>query len=384
MDQEFTLGIEEEFQIVDPNTRELRSRVAEILDEGLTLLGEQLKPEMHQSMVEVGTKVCRNVQEARAEVIRLRRTVAMLAHKKNLRIVAASTHPFSHWKDQEITPNERYFQLIEEMQQLARSLAIYGLHVHVGIENRDDAIHIMNAARYFLPHILTLTTSSPFWIGRNTGLKSYRSEVFKQFPRTGIPDYFGSASEFDNYVKLLIKTGCIDNGRKIWWDLRPHPIFPTLEFRICDLPAKVDEVIAVAALFQAVVAKLYKLLRQNMGFRLYRRMLIEENKWRAVRYGLDGKLLDLGKQAEVPVRSLILELLDFVDDVVDDLGSRAELEYIHTILKEGTSADRQLRIFHETNGDFHAVVDNLIQETLQGVMAPEEIPSSTTVATQSA
>ncbi|MGQ9897543.1 MAG: carboxylate-amine ligase [Acidobacteriota bacterium] len=373
MAQEFTLGIEEEFQIVDPNTRELRSRVAEILDEGITLLGEQLKPEMHQSMVEVGTGVCRNIQEARADVIRLRRTVAMLAHRKNLRIVAASTHPFSHWEDQEITPNERYFQLIEEMQQLARALSIYGLHVHVGIENRDDAIHIMNAARYFLPHILALTTSSPFWIGRNTGLKSYRSEVFKQFPRTGIPDYFGSASEFDNYVKLLVKTGCIDNGKKIWWDLRPHPIFPTLEFRICDLPTKVDEVIAIAALFQAVVAKLYKLLRQNMGFRLYRRMLIEENKWRAVRYGLDGKLLDLGKQLEVPVRSLILELLDFVDDVVDDLGSRSELEYIHTILKEGTSADRQLRIFQETNGDLQAVVDNLIEETLQGVMEPGSV-----------
>ncbi len=370
MAQEFTLGIEEEFQIVDPNTRELRSRVAEILDEGMMLLGEQLKPEMHQSMVEVGTGICHNIQEARADVVRLRRTVATLAHKKNLRIVAASTHPFSHWKDQEITPNERYFQLIEEMQQLARALSIYGLHVHVGIENRDDAIHIMNAARYFLPHILALTTSSPFWIGRNTGLKSYRSEVFKQFPRTGIPDYFGSSSEFDNYVKLLVKTGCIDNGKKIWWDLRPHPVFPTLEFRICDLPAKVDEVIAVAALFQAVVAKLYKLLRQNMGFRLYRRMLIEENKWRAVRYGLDGKLLDLGKQAEVPVRSLILELLEFVDDVVDELGSRSELEYVHTILREGTSADRQLRIFQETNGDLHAVVDNLIAETLQGVMEP--------------
>ncbi len=370
MAQEFTLGIEEEFQIVDPNTRELRSRVAEILDEGMMLLGEQLKPEMHQSMVEVGTGVCRNIQEARADVVKLRRTVATLAHKKNLRIVAASTHPFSHWKDQEITPNERYFQLIEEMQQLARALSIYGLHVHVGIENRDDAIHIMNAARYFLPHILALTTSSPFWIGRNTGLKSYRSEVFKQFPRTGIPDYFGSSSEFDNYVKLLVKTGCIDNGKKIWWDLRPHPVFPTLEFRICDLPAKVDEVIAIAALFQAVVAKLYKLLRQNMGFRLYRRMLIEENKWRAVRYGLDGKLLDLGKQAEVPVRSLILELLEFVDDVVDELGSRSELEYVHTILREGTSADRQLRIFQETNGDLHAVVDNLIAETLQGVMEP--------------
>ncbi|QUV99528.1 carboxylate-amine ligase [Chloracidobacterium sp. MS 40/45] len=370
MAQEFTLGIEEEFQIVDPNTRELRSRVAEILDEGMMLLGEQLKPEMHQSMVEVGTGICHNIQEARADVVKLRRTVATLAHKKNLRIVAASTHPFSHWKDQEITPNERYFQLIEEMQQLARALSIYGLHVHVGIENRDDAIHIMNAARYFLPHILALTTSSPFWIGRNTGLKSYRSEVFKQFPRTGIPDYFGSSSEFDNYVKLLVKTGCIDNGKKIWWDLRPHPVFPTLEFRICDLPAKVDEVIAIAALFQAVVAKLYKLLRQNMGFRLYRRMLIEENKWRAVRYGLDGKLLDLGKQAEVPVRSLILELLEFVDDVVDELGSRSELEYVHTILREGTSADRQLRIFQETNGDLHAVVDNLIAETLQGVMEP--------------
>jgi carboxylate-amine ligase len=376
MAQEFTLGIEEEFQIVDPDTRELRSRVAEILDEGMMLLGEQLKPEMHQSMVEVGTGVCHNIQEARADVVRLRRTVATLAHKKNLRIVAASTHPFSHWKDQEITPNERYFQLIEEMQQLARALSIYGLHVHVGIENRDDAIHIMNAARYFLPHILALTTSSPFWIGRNTGLKSYRSEVFKQFPRTGIPDYFGSSSEFDNYVKLLIKTGCIDNGKKIWWDLRPHPVFPTLEFRICDLPAKVDEVIAIAALFQAVVAKLYKLLRQNMGFRLYRRMLIEENKWRAVRYGLDGKLLDLGKQAEVPVRSLILELLEFVDDVVDGLGSRSELEYVHTILREGTSADRQLRIFQETNGDLHAVVDNLIAETLQGVMEPGAVSTA--------
>ncbi|OYT72812.1 MAG: carboxylate-amine ligase [Chloracidobacterium sp. CP2_5A] len=372
MAQEFTLGIEEEFQIVDPHTRELRSRVAEILDEGMMLLGEQLKPEMHQSMVEVGTGICRNIQEARADVVKLRRTVATLANKKDLRIIAASTHPFSHWKDQEITPNERYFQLIEEMQQLARSLSIYGLHVHVGIENRDDAIHIMNAARYFLPHILALTTSSPFWIGRDTGLKSYRSEVFKQFPRTGIPDYFGSASEYDNYVKLLVKTGCIDNGKKIWWDLRPHAIFPTLEFRICDLPSKVDEVIAIAALFQAVVAKLYKLLRQNMGFRLYRRMLIEENKWRAVRYGLDGKLLDLGKQAEVPTRDLVLELLEFVDDVVDDLGSRAEINYIHVILKEGTSADRQLRVFKETNGDLHAVVDNLIAETVQGVLEPSE------------
>jgi carboxylate-amine ligase len=297
----------------------------------------------------------------------LRRTVATLAHKHNLAIIAASTHPFSHWKDQDITPNERYFQLIEEMQQLARALSIYGLHVHVGVENREDAINIMNAARYFLPHILALSTSSPFWIGRDTGLKSYRSEVFKQFPRTDIPDYFGSAGEFDNYVKLLVKTKCIDNGKKIWWDVRPHPVFPTLEFRICDLPSRVDEVIAIAGLFQAIVAKLYKLLRQNMGFRLYRRALIQENKWRAVRYGLDGKLIDFGKQAEVPVRDLILELLEFIDDVVDELGSRKAIEYVHTILKNGTSADRQLRVYKETN-DLNAVVDNLAKETLEGVL----------------
>jgi carboxylate-amine ligase len=363
MAQEFTIGIEEEFQIIDPQTRELRSRVSEILEEGMMLLGEQIKPEMHQSMVEVGTNICHTVQEARADVTKLRRTVATLAHKHNLAIIAASTHPFSHWKDQDITPNERYFQLIEEMQQLARALSIYGLHVHVGVENREDAINIMNAARYFLPHILALSTSSPFWIGRDTGLKSYRSEVFKQFPRTDIPDYFGSAGEFDNYVKLLVKTKCIDNGKKIWWDVRPHPVFPTLEFRICDLPSRVDEVIAIAGLFQAIVAKLYKLLRQNMGFRLYRRALIQENKWRAVRYGLDGKLIDFGKQAEVPVRDLILELLEFIDE----LGSRKAIEYVHTILKNGTSADRQLRVYKETN-DLNAVVDNLAKETLEGVL----------------
>lgn len=367
MAQEFTIGIEEEFQIIDPKTRELRSRVAEILEEGMMMLGEQLKPEMHQSMVEVGTGICKNVQEARADITKLRRTLAMLAKKKDLMIVAASTHPFSHWKDQDITPNERYYQLIEEMQQLARALSIYGLHVHVGVESREDAIHIMNAARYFLPHVLALSTSSPFWIGRNTGLKSYRSEVFKQFPRTDIPDYYSSAGEFDNYVKLLVKTGCINDGKKIWWDVRPHPHFPTLEFRICDLPSRVDEVICIAAIFQAIVAKLYKLLKQNMGFRLYRRALIQENKWRAVRYGLDGKLIDFGKQSEVPVKDLILELLEFIDDVVDELGSRKDIEYVHTIFKTGTSADRQLRVFEETK-DLHAVVDNLAKETLEGVI----------------
>jgi carboxylate-amine ligase len=204
-------------------------------------------------------------------------------------------------------------------------------------------------------------------MGTDTGLKSYRSEVFKKFPRTDIPDYFSSYSEFDNYVKLLLKTGCIDKPKKIWWDIRPHPLFPTLEIRICDLPSKVEEVITLAALIQAIIAKLYKLYRQNMGFRLYRRALIQENKWRAVRWGIEGKLIDFGKQVEVPVADLIAELVEFVDDVVDELGSRKEVNHVFTILKEGTSADRQLRKFKET-GNLHSVVDQLLEETMEGVV----------------
>jgi len=367
---DFTLGIEEEFQIIDPQTRELRSHITEMIDEGRMILGEQVKPEMHQSMIEVGTGICANIQEARTDVVKLRRAVASLAGSKGLRIAAASTHPFSSWKDQKITPHEHYAALIDEMQVLAESLLIFGMHVHVGIEDREAQIHLMNAARYFLPHLLALSTSSPFWMGTRTGLKSYRSEIFKKFPRTDIPDYFGSYSEYENYVSLLLKTGCIDKPKKIWWDVRPHPQFPTLEFRICDIPSRVDEVIALAALIQAIVARLYKLYRSNMGFRLYRRALIQENKWRAVRWGLDGKLIDFGKQTEVPVRSLIYELLEFVDEVVDELGSRKELDYIHKILENGTSADRQLKTFDETN-DLNAVVDQLIAETMEGVAEPD-------------
>src|SRR5262247_3512074 len=348
MFDQFTLGIEEEFQIVDPQTRELRSHVAEILEEGKMLWGEQIKPEMIQSMVEVGTGICRNIQEARADITRLRSIISGLARKNGLTIVAASTHPISHWQDQKIFDDERYELLVQELQTVARSLLIFGLHVHVGMADRERQIHIMNASRYFLPHVLALSTSSPFWMGHNTGLKSYRSEIFKQFPRTDIPDHFDSYPGFERYVELLVKTGCINDGKKIWWDCRPHPYFPTLEFRICDIPTRVDDTVALAALFQAIVAKLYKLIDQNLGFRLYRRMLIQENKWRASRYGLDGKLIDFGKQKEVPVRDLIHEYLDFVDDVVDELDSREELDYIREIVEMGTGADRQLRVFQQT------------------------------------
>jgi carboxylate-amine ligase len=364
--EHYTLGIEEEFQIVDPKTRELRSHVSEMLDEGRMLLGEQVKPEMIQSQVEVGTGICQNIQEARADITNLRAIIARLAGKNGLAIVAASTHPISHWQDQQIFDDARYQLLIEELQMVASSLLIFGLHVHVGVPDRERSIHIMNAARYFLPHVLALTTSSPFWLGHNTGLKSYRSEVFKKFPRTDIPDHFDSYSSFQRYIDLLVKTGCIDNGKKIWWDVRPHPFFPTLEFRVCDIPTRVDDTIAIAALFQAIVAKLDKLIEQNLGFRLYRRMLIQENKWRAVRYGLNGKMIDFGKQKEVPVRDLVRELLDFVDDVLDPLGSRKEVEHIYTILERGTSADEQLKVYEET-GDLKAVVDRLMERTIENV-----------------
>ena len=376
MFKQFTLGIEEEFQIVDPHTRDLRSHVSEILEEGKMLLGEQVKPEMIQSMIEVGTGICKDIREARSDITNLRGMLSGLVRKQGLEIVAAGTHPFSHWQDQNIFENARYELIVEENQMIARSLLTFGLHVHVGVADPERAIHIMNAVRYMLPHVLALSTSSPFWLGMHTGLKSYRSEVFSRMPRTGIPDHFESGSSFQRYVRLLVETGCIDDGKKIYWDVRPHPFFPTLEFRICDIPTRVDDTIAIAALFQALVAKVNKLLEQNLTFRLHHKMLIEENKWRAVRYGLDGKMIDFGKGKEVPVRDLIHELLEFVEDVIDDLGSREEIGHIYTILERGTSADELLQVWRDT-GDRKAVVDRLIEATMENVPC-EVIPGALT------
>ena len=362
----FTIGIEEEYQVVDPETRELRSYITQILDRGQTILREQIKPEMHQSIVEVGTNPCRTISEARAEVVKLRGTIASLASVHNLKIVAAGTHPISSWMNQEITPFERYKGVVEEMQQLALQLLIFGMHVHVGMPNNEVTIELMNVARYILPHLLALSTSSPFWMGRNTGFKSYRSAVFSNFPRTGVPPSFTSYAEFDGYINLLINTNSIDNGKKIWWDLRPHPSFGTLEFRVCDIATRVDEAIALAATIQAFIVKFYKMFERNTTFRVYRRALIMENKWRAQRYGLLGKMIDFGKRAEVDTKALVYEMVQFVDDVVDELGSRKDVEYLLTIAEHGTSADRQLAIYKETN-DLKAVVDNLIAETMEGV-----------------
>ncbi|MBU3740971.1 MAG: carboxylate-amine ligase [Candidatus Kapabacteria bacterium] len=364
----FTLGIEEEYMVLDPTTLNLKSHVSlELLSKGRLLLHEHIKPEMHGSMLEIGTGICKNVKEARFEVTKIRSIVAHLARQNGLLIGAASTHPYSRWEDQEIYPDDRYQVLIEDMQLLARSLLIFGMHIHIGIENREVQIQLMNEMRYFLPHILAISTNSPFWEGMDTGLKSYRSKIFERFPRTALPDLFSSWGEYDNYVNLLVKTGSIDNAKKIWWDIRPHPFFPTLEVRICDLPMRIEETIAIAALCQALAAKLYSLYEKNLSFRQYRRSLLMENKWRAVRYGLDGKLIDWGRQKEMPARELVRELLDFVDDVVDDLGSRREIEYIYQILEMGSGADRQLRVWKET-GSMEEVAKYIHRETNAGLI----------------
>ncbi len=376
-----TLGIEEEYQIIDPKSRNLQAYITEFISqdqERPTKL--DLKPEFMQSQVEVGSHVCRNVKEVRAEVVRLRRAVTQMADENGLAIAAASTHPFANWEDQAITEGVRYKELLDDLQGVAKRLLIFGMHVHVGFgedkESKNLMIEIMNQARYFIPHLLALSTSSPFWHGENTGLKSYRSVIFETLPRTGIPHSFMSWDEFKNYEKTLGMVGAFgksDTRAKIWWDIRPHPVFDTLEFRITDICTKIDEAVCIAALFQAICAKLIKLRKQNMSWRHYRHMHITENKWRAVRYGIDGDLIDFGIQKAVPFHFLMEELLELLDDVVDDLGSRKEVEYVRTIMEKGTSADRQVRVYRQNGGDenrdeaLKAVVDNLIAETKMGI-----------------
>lgn len=362
---EFTLGIEEEYQVIDPESRELISHDQQIVLEAEKHLSEQVKAEMHQAVVEVGTNICKDITEARAEIIHLRRSISDIANGLGFKIGAAGTHPFSEWEKQLITPNPRYDEIVMELQDTARSNLIFGLHVHVGIADKALALHLTNSMRYFLPHLYALSTNSPFWEGRNTGFKSYRSKVFDKFPRTGIPGVFNSLSEYESYVNLLVKTKCIDNPKKIWWDIRIHPFFPTLEVRICDVPLTIDETITITAVIQALVAKLHKLKSQNLNFILYHRALINENKWRAGRYGLDGKMIDFGKECEVDTRVIMEELLEFIDDVVDDLGSRKEVEFVREMMKRGTGADRQLAVYEETR-DLKKVVDYITEQTILG------------------
>ncbi len=347
--EEMTLGVEEEYQIIDPESRELTSYISEFLEKGKRVFRDQVKPEFLQSQVEMGTDVCRDIKEVRREVTRLRSMVCEIAEKSGHRIVAAGTHPFSRWQEQEITEKDRYRSLVADLQYVARRLLIFGMHIHVGIPDRELRIDTMNQISYFMPHILALSSSSPFWMGDNTGLKSYRSIVFSELPRTGIPDRFDSAAEYDHFVRTMIKTGCMDEPTKIWWDVRPHPRFPTIELRICDCTTRIDEVVAIVALVRAIVTKLITLRRENQSWRYYRRDLV-----------------DFGKEEEVPVQNLIEELLEILDDVVDPLGVREEIEYIRVMLEQGSSADRQIRT-HARTGDLKAVVDQLAEETVMGL-----------------
>jgi len=362
----FTLGVEEEYMVLDPETRELKSHEQKIVHEGQKVIKDKVKAEMHQAVVEVGTDICADADEAWQDVAALRKTISDIAGGLGFAMGAAGTHPFSHWESQLITDHIRYNELVNELQEAARSNLIFGLHVHVGMENREMANHIANSTRYFLPHIYALSTNSPFWEGRLTGYKSFRTKVFDKFPRTGIPEAFDSIEAYENYVKLLVKTNCIDNAKKIWWDLRVHPFFNTVEFRICDIPLTVDETITIATLFQAVCARIYLLRSKNLNFIQYSRALLNENKWRASRYGIDGRMIDFGKEEEVNTRALIYELLDFIDPVIDHLGSRHRLAHIHKILENGTGADRQLKIFEESK-NLVSVVDYIRQQFLAGI-----------------
>ncbi|HEX9824109.1 MAG TPA: carboxylate-amine ligase [Actinomycetota bacterium] len=363
-----TIGIEEEFQIVDASG-DLRAHIDEVMAAAMnevSLGPDDVKPEMLQSVVEIGTKVCPDIAAARAEIVRLRGSLAGILGESGLRLASAGTHPFADWRAQLITEKERYKIIEEEMQDVVRELLIFGLHVHVGIPDPAIRIDVFNEARYFLPHLLCLSTSSPFWQGRDTGLKSYRSVLWSRFPRTGIPPNFDTWEEFQGFLSLLMKTSSIPDGSKIWWDLRPHHLYPTIEFRVCDAATRIEETLCIAAIVQSVVAKLLKLRRQNLGFRKYPPKLIRENKWRAMRHGLEGRLIDFGKEAEVPEADLVEEIITFVDDVVDELGCRAEVEYARTIIAGGTSAERQQKVWRET-GDMKAVVDHICRETVDGL-----------------
>jgi len=367
IDGQFTLGVEEEYQIVHPETRELRSYVSQIVEVGKTILRERVRPEMHQSMVEVGTTICKDIHDVDSQLREMRGELDRLARKGGLRIIAASTHPFSDWKTQEITDHDRYHGIVHDLQDVARANLIFGLHVHVGIKDKDVAVVLANQIRYFLPHLLALTASSPFWMGRKSGLMSNRCLQFKSFPRTGIPDEFESFSAFERFVNLLVKTGCIDNGKKIWWDVRPHWQFDTVEIRICDMPTNLEHTIAVVALVQALMGKLYLMLKRNTGWRSYARSLIEENKWRAIRYGTDAKLIDFGMQQERPFGELMREMVELVSETTEIFGTQEHMKTILKIVDEGTSAHRQVEVFEKSGGNLHAVVDHLIAETMRGI-----------------
>jgi carboxylate-amine ligase len=367
----FTIGMEEEYLLVDKETRDLAQEPpAALLAKCQQALPGQVSPEFLRSQIEVGTKVCRSIQEARADLIRLRSTVGGIAGEFGLAPIAASTHPFAQWSSQLHTDKERYNVLAQDLQQVVRRLVICGMHVHVGIDDDELRIDLLGQAAYFLPHLLALSTSSPFWQGNVTGLKSYRLSVFDELPRTGLPHQFSSYSEYLRTVELLVSAGLIEDATKLWWDLRLSARFPTLEMRITDVCPLIEDGIAIAALYICIIRMLYRLRRDNKRWRYYPPFLVRENRWRAQRYGTTEGLVDFGEGALVPFPTLLEELFDLVAEDAAYFGCAKEIAYARTIVRRGTSADRQLARFDQVKelggteqAALVAVVDDLIAET---------------------
>lgn len=371
----FTIGIEEEYLLVDRETRDLVARPDPAMWEGLReVLGPQVGPEFLKAQIEVGTQKSRTLSDAHQDLARLRKELSAVVEQYGAAILASSTHPFAQWWDQQQTEDARYNQLASDFQQVARRLAICGMHVHVGIDDPDLRIDMMNQVRYFLPHILALSTSSPFWTGRETGLKCYRLSVFQTMPRTGIPEEFTSWSEYERHVAVLVNAGIIEDASKLWWDIRPSHRYPTLEMRVADICTRLVDGIAVAALYLALLEMLFRLRTENQRWRTYAPMLISENMWRAQRYGVQGTLMDYGRGELVEFRDLVEELLALTEVDARRLGIAEELSHIRQIAKEGTSAQRQLAVYHDAveNGAsqreaLEKVVDHLIVDTMTGL-----------------
>jgi len=372
---EFTIGIEEEYLVVDRETRDLfKEPPREMWDALGEVLGSQVTTEFLQAQIEVGTKVCAKVSEARADLATLRRDLSKVVSEYGAAIIASSTHPFANWAQQLTTQDPRYIRLQADYQQVARQLVICGMHVHVGIEADHLRIDLMNQVKYFLPHLLALSTSSPFWDGVLTGLHAYRLVIFQNLPRTGIPEEFMSWSEYQRYVDILVDAGLIEDASKLWWDIRPSNRYPTLEMRVSDVCTRLDDAMTVAALYQCLLGFLYRLRRNNQRWRTYAPGIIEENIWRAQRYGTGGSLVDFGKGTLVPFADLLEEMIELVAQDAVEFDVRDEIRHARTIVKEGTSADRQVSAYESAIADgaeeheaHQAVVDELIVDTLYGI-----------------
>ncbi len=374
-DPAFTIGIEEEYLLIDPETRNLADDPPEtILEECKKQIGDQVTPEFLRSQIEVGTKVCTSIGEAREQLSSLRRCIRDVANDHGLAMIAASTHPFADWDLQKHTEKDRYNTLAQSMQTVARRLLICGMHVHVGIDDDDLRVDLMNQISYFLPHLLALSTSAPFWRGRESGLKSYRMAVWNELPRTGLPPLFDSHGEYRRLVDTLVHTGVIEDATKLWWDIRPSDKFPTLEMRMTDICTRMEDAICIAALYRCELRMLWRLRRGNQRWRQYDRFMISENRWRASRYGIDEGLIDFGKAAIIPFADLLEEILELIREDAEFFGCVAEVEHAREILKRGTSAHKQVAVWEEAKKagkeDSEAlrdVVDMLIEETAHGL-----------------